>query len=208
MGLNMSRAARAGLRGAALALLLLAAPAWAQEQAPGDGAAAPAEKAAQEGAPQPDTAGALARERADKGRGPVTNLPLPRYVSLKGTEGNARRGPSLSHRIDWVFRHAGLPLRVTAEYGQWRRVEDRDGAGGWVHYSLLSGVRTAIIEQDMAELHARAEADSAVTARAEQGAIVKLGACKPDWCQITGGGASGWVPKTALWGVDPGEVKE
>ena len=48
----------------------------------------------------------------------MTNLPLPRYVSLKGGEGNARRGPSLSHRIDWVFRHAGMPLRVVAEFGR------------------------------------------------------------------------------------------
>ncbi|CAN0603746.1 unnamed protein product, partial [Ectocarpus sp. 12 AP-2014] len=37
-------------------------------------------------------------------RGKVTNLPIPRFVSLKAEEGNARRGPSLSHRIDWVFQ--------------------------------------------------------------------------------------------------------
>lgn len=141
-------------------------------------------------------------------RGPVTNLPLPRYVSLKGSEGNARRGPSLSHRVDWVFRHAGMPLRVTAEYGQWRRVEDRDGAGGWVHYSLLSGVRTAVIVDEMAQLHTRADPDSAVAARAESGAVVKLDACTPQWCQVTGGGVKGWVPKTALWGVDADEVRD
>ena len=97
----------------------------------------------------------------DPNRGPVTNLPLPRYVSLKGSEGNARRGPSLSHRIDWVFRHAGMPLRVTAEFGHWRRVEDQDGAGGWVHYSLLSGVRTAIVHKDMLDLMAKPEARAA-----------------------------------------------
>ena len=28
-------------------------------------------------------------------RGVVTNLPLPRFVSLKGSDGNARRGPGL-----------------------------------------------------------------------------------------------------------------
>ena len=38
-------------------------------------------------------------------RGPVTNLLMPRYVSLKATEANARRGPSLSHRIDWIFKN-------------------------------------------------------------------------------------------------------
>lgn len=145
---------------------------------------------------------------AGEERGAVTNLPLPRYVSLKGSEGNARRGPSLSHRIDWVFRHAGMPLRVVAEFGHWRRVEDKDGAGGWVHYALLSGVRTAVVVQDMAELRAGPEPDSDVVARAESGAIVKLGECNPDWCSISGGGERGWVPKTDIWGADPGEIRE
>ena len=62
-------------------------------------------------------------------RGPVTNLPLPRYVSTKSTEVNVRRGPSLSHRIDWVFKRRAMPLEIIGEYGHWRRVRDRDGAG-------------------------------------------------------------------------------
>ena len=133
--------------GAALiaAALALALPGPARSQ--GDGAAA-AEAPAIEINPGDVSADSLISRHQDKprdpNRGPVTNLPLPRYVSLKGGEGNARRGPSLSHRIDWVFRHPGMPLRVVAEFGHWRRVEDQDGAGGWVHYSLLSGVRTAI----------------------------------------------------------------
>lgn len=154
------------------------------------------------------SAGATVDGAAGTIRGPVTNLPVPRYVSLKGNEGNARRGPSLSHRIDWVFRHSGMPLRVVAEFGHWRRVEDRDGAGGWVHYALLSGVRTALITQDMAELRARPNADSDVVARAEAGAIVRLGECEPQWCRISGGGERGWVQKTAIWGVDPDEVRD
>lgn len=141
-------------------------------------------------------------------RGAVTNLPLPRYVSLKGNEGNARRGPSLSHRIDWVFRHAGMPLRVTAEFGHWRRVEDRDGAGGWVHYALLSGVRTALVTQDMLELRTRPTENAEVVARAEAGAILRLGECNPDWCRVSGGGQRGWVPKSTIWGVDPGETRD
>lgn len=141
-------------------------------------------------------------------RGAVTNLPLPRYVSLKGNEGNARRGPSLSHRIDWVFRHAGMPLRVVAEFGHWRRVEDKDGAGGWVHYALLSGVRTALVTQDMVELHTRPDPKSDVVARAETGAIVRLGECNPTWCRVSGGGERGWVPKSSIWGVDPQETRD
>lgn len=141
-------------------------------------------------------------------RGPVTNLPVPRYVSLKGSEGNARRGPSLSHRIDWVFRHAGMPLRVVAEFGHWRRVEDKDGAGGWVHYALLSGVRTALVTQDMLELRTRPNPDADIVARAEAGAILRLNECEPDWCRVSGGGQRGWVPKTAIWGVDATEIRD
>ncbi|RQP06884.1 MAG: hypothetical protein D1H97_05475 [Paracoccus sp. BP8] len=146
--------------------------------------------------------------KRDPNRGSVTNLPLPRYVSLKGGEGNARRGPSLSHRIDWVFRHAGMPLRVVAEFGHWRRVEDQDGAGGWVHYSLLSGVRTAIVTKDMLDLLARPDPRGNVVARAEAGAIVRLHECTVDWCRVSGGGEKGWVPKTAIWGVDADEIRD
>ncbi|MBD9525859.1 MULTISPECIES: SH3 domain-containing protein [Paracoccus] len=149
-----------------------------------------------------------AEGQRDPHRGSVTNLPLPRYVSLKGGEGNARRGPSLSHRIDWVFRHAGMPLRVVAEFGHWRRVEDQDGAGGWVHYSLLSGVRTAIVRKDMLELLAKPDERADVVARAEAGAIVRLHECNPEWCRVSGGGEKGWVPKSTIWGVDADETRE
>jgi SH3-like domain-containing protein len=82
---------------------------------------------------------------ATAGKGPVTNLPLPRFVSLKTDEGNARRGPSTAHKVDWVFTRRDMPLEVIGEYGHWRQVRDRDGATGWVHYALLSGVRTVIV---------------------------------------------------------------
>lgn len=141
-------------------------------------------------------------------RGSVTNLPLPRYVSLKAAEGNVRRGPSLSHRIDWVYTRRGVPLQVTAEYGHWRRVQDRDGAGGWMHYSLLSGVRMVLVEKDMQPLRRVPAADGPVVANAELGVIARLGACKPDWCRITADRQSGWVPKSALWGVDPDEIRD
>ena len=94
----------------------------------------------------------VAQSASAKERGRVTNLPIPRYVSIKTDECNVRRGPSLNHRIDWVFQRKGMPVEVTAEHGHWRRVRDRDGEGGWVHYSLLSGVRTVIVEENLLDL--------------------------------------------------------
>lgn len=141
-------------------------------------------------------------------RGAVTNLPLPRFVSMKAADGNARRGPSLSNRIDWVFMRRNMPLQLTAEYGHWRKVQDQDGAGGWVHYALLSGVRTVLVEQDMLQIYARPDPQSPVKAALELGVIARLGACEEDWCKITAGGYRGWAPKSALWGVQPDELRD
>lgn len=141
-------------------------------------------------------------------RGSVTNLPLPRYVSLKSAEGNARRGPSLSHRIDWVYTRRAMPLQITAEYGHWRRVQDRDGAGGWMHYSLLSGVRTVLVEKDMTALRSRPTEDAEIVARAQAGVVARLGECTPNWCRVSSGGSRGWVEKSALWGVAADEIRE
>ncbi len=141
-------------------------------------------------------------------RGPVTNLPLPRYVSMKSTTGNVRRGPSLSHRIDWVFKRRDMPLQVTAEYGHWRRVQDRDGMGGWVHYALLSGVRTVLVERDMLQIYSRPDTKMPVTAAFELGVVARLGSCTRDWCRISAGGYRGWASKQALWGVAPNELRD
>lgn len=141
-------------------------------------------------------------------RGPVTNLPLPRFVSLKASEANVRRGPSLSHRVDWIFTRRDMPLQVVAEYGHWRRVIDRDGMGGWVHYTLLSGNRTVIVDRDLLTLRSRPEPDAPELARLELGVIADLGDCDPDWCRLSAGGYRGWAPKSALWGVTPGEIRD
>jgi SH3-like domain-containing protein len=139
-------------------------------------------------------------------RGPVTNLPLPRFVSMKATEGNVRRGPSLTHRIDWVFKRKDVPLEITAEHGHWRRVRDRDGAGGWIHYSLLSGARTAVVEKDMLNLLSKPVQGAMVVARLEMGVIAHLEECITDWCEVSAGGYEGWAAKTSLWGVNPDEI--
>jgi SH3-like domain-containing protein len=141
-------------------------------------------------------------------RGPVTNLPIPRYVSLKSAEGNARRGPSTSHKIDWVFARRDMPLEIVGEYGHWRQVRDRDGATGWVHYALLSGSRTVIVERDLVALRLKAEDDAPIVAHAEAGVVARLGACLPEWCRISADGYRGWVRKAALWGVTAAEVRD
>ena len=150
-----------------------------------------------------------AASSVEAGRGPVTNLPLPRFVSMRSDVANARRGPSFDQRVDWEFVHRGQPLEVTGEYGQWRRVRDAEGFGGWVHHTLLSGLRTALV-RSAAPVPVRAGPDAAtpVRAMAEPGVIGRLETCDGGWCEIAVGGIGGWLPRDALWGVGADETIE
>ncbi|SHF22395.1 SH3-like domain-containing protein [Loktanella atrilutea] len=162
--------------------------------------------AAQDATPETmDVAAATSASFTAPDVGPETNLPLPRYVSLKAKEANVRRGPSLTHRIDWVFKRRDMPLQVVAEYGHWRRVVDRDGQGGWVHYTMLSGVRTVIVDQDRLALRTKPSDTATERAELEQNVIARLGECDGDWCELTAGGYTGWAHRSVLWGVDDAE---
>ncbi len=99
-----------------------------------------------------------------------------------------------------------MPLEVIGEFGHWRQVRDRDGVGGWVHYTLLSGARTGLVETDLAALYSRADQSAAVNARLEAGVIVSIENCARDWCRVRVEGLKGWMVKSVLWGVRPDEV--
>ncbi len=141
-------------------------------------------------------------------RGQITNLPIPRYVSLKAKEANARRGPSLSHRIDWIYKRKNIPLEIYGEYENWRRVRDFEGLGGWVHYTLLSGTRHVLVKDELLELRLLPSSDSQVVAKVPQHNIAALDKCNIDWCKIVDDGYKGWVLKSGIWGVYENEIKE
>ena len=141
-------------------------------------------------------------------KGQVTNLPIPRHVSLKVKEANARRGPSLSHKIDWIYKRQNMPLEIYAEYENWRRVRDFEGLGGWVHYTLLSGTRYVLVKNELLEMRLLPSIDAQVIAKVPQHNIATLDKCNKDWCRIIDDGYKGWVPKNGIWGVYENELKD
>ena len=141
-------------------------------------------------------------------RGQVTNLPIPRYVSLKAKEANARRGPSLSHKIDWIYKRENIPLEIYGEYENWRRVRDFEGLGGWIHYTLLSGIRYVLVKDELLEMRLLPSSDAQVIARVPQHNIASLDKCNIDWCRVIDDGYRGWVSKSGIWGVYENEIKD
>ena len=138
--------------------------------------------------------------------GTVTKLPIPRYVSLRSSKINVRRGPGLDYRKDWVFKRAGWPVKIVDEYGDWRRIVDKDDAGGWVFHAMLTGRRTVLITGDTVFFRKKPRVTAEATAGAERGVIARLRKCEAEWCEVEQDGHRGWVLKTDIWGVDETEV--
>jgi SH3-like domain-containing protein len=134
-----------------------------------------------------------------------SGLPVPRYVSLKSDRVNVRAGPTMDQDVNWIYTRAGLPVEVTAEWENWRRVRDSEGSEGWVYHSLLSGRRTAVItmkhKDDLATLYSRPDKESGVAARLEAGVVAQVKHCGNNWCRIVGHGFDGWIEQQRLWGV-------
>ena len=153
----------------------------------------------------------MAAARADA-TGAVSGLPLPRYVSLKADKVNMHIGPAKHYETKWVYQRAGLPVEITAEFENWRRIRDWEGAEGWVYHSLLSGRRTAMVtskhKDELVPLFAAAEDQTQVVARLQPGVSASVRKCTGKWCQIAGSGFDGWIAQERLWGVYPNEKVE
>jgi SH3-like domain-containing protein len=139
-----------------------------------------------------------------------SGLPVPRFVSLKSDHVNVRGGPNKDQDVAWIYTRPGLPVEITAEYENWRRIRDRDGTEGWVYHSLLSGRRTAYVamsktQTDLVPLYDSADPKSALRATLERGVLGNVKRCNGQWCRFTGSGFDGWIEQDRLWGVYPNE---
>ncbi len=150
---------------------------------------------------------------AAKDSGATTSgLPVPRYVSLKSDHVNVRAGPTKDNDVAWVYTRAGLPVEITAEFENWRRVRDSEGSEGWVYHSMLSGRRTAVItmksKNELAPLYESADQASAIAAKLQAGVVAQVKKCSNGWCRITGNGFDGFIEQQRLWGVYADEKVE
>lgn len=146
-----------------------------------------------------------ATDASAKEAGP-TGLALPRFVSIKSDRVNARSGPAQRHPIVWVFQRKGMPVEVLAEFDQWRKVRDIDGAEGWVQQSLLAGKRSAIVVGARRTLWSEPGEDSIPLVIAEPGVQAALLKCPDAWCQLRIGNEKGWMRREHLWGIYPTEI--
>jgi SH3-like domain-containing protein len=160
-----------------------------------------------------DVTGSFARPpMPSAGVGPVSGLAMPRFVSLKTDRVNVRQGPTRNQEVTFTFQRIGLPVEITAEFENWRRIRDSEGAEGWVMQGLLSGRRTALVapwSKDLTvALRSRPDAASAPVALLQPGVLASIKGCAAEWCQIAGEGFDGYIEQDRVWGAYPGEAIE
>lgn len=143
-------------------------------------------------------------QAADPNTSPVhrgSGLPIPRFASLRSDEVNVRTGPGTRYPVDWVFKRKGMPVEIVAEYENWRKIRDWQGASGWVHQSLLTGKRSFIVPAKVASLHRTPARSADVVAKLEPEVMGEIQSCSGEWCRVKVSGMSGWLERSDLWGV-------
>lgn len=135
-----------------------------------------------------------------------SGLPVPRFVSLRSAQINVRVGPGKDFPIEWVYMRANLPVEIVAEFENWRKIKDVEGAEGWVHQSMLSGNRFALIQKATHDLKDQPRNDGQILARLEPDVMVRVQKCQGEWCRVQVDTHKGWLPKEALWGVYSNET--
>lgn len=131
---------------------------------------------------------------------------VPRYVSLAKNTVNVRTGPDSNYPMLWVFKKAGLPVKVIAEYKDWRKIVDSEGASGWVWGPLLSSKRTGLVIAEQQPLFKNPGPDQPLAVLAEAGVIGKIKKCHSGWCQLDVNGFKGWLEQSVFWGTLEGEI--
>lgn len=134
------------------------------------------------------------------------NLPVPRFVTIKFNEVNARTGPENDCPIEWIYLKKDEPVEVIAEYGKWRKIKDVDGEGGWVHSSVIAGKRSIIIiGKNPVPMLENPSNHKNVKANLLPNLRCSLHKCEKDWCLVTCKNHKGWVSRKHIWGIYPEE---
>lgn len=129
---------------------------------------------------------------------------LPRFVSLKYSTTNLHVGPGLQYSADWILTLKHMPVLVFSEYGQWRQVKLCDGTAGWLHKSVLSGKKTAMLRCEAILWNEPSESSRRV-AQLGQHVVVSVIKKKKKWTKVVvtaadGDKFTGWLQTKDLWG--------
>ena len=134
------------------------------------------------------------------------------YASLKYDQVNLRTGPGERYPIMWVYQEKNFPVEVLDSFEIWRQIREKDGTIGWVHQNMLKKTRYVIVKKEKPLLK-KGEAGAPAVAVVQPGVVAKVDKCPAGpYCRIIVSDENhtkkGWFLRSALWGLDKGEIVE
>jgi SH3-like domain-containing protein len=143
---------------------------------------------------------ALALLAAASAAGQTQRKP-PYWASIQKSEARMRSGPSTEFPVSWVYKRQNLPVKVVAVHSVWRKVQDPDGAQGWLHVRLLSPQRTAIvIGKENGALRDLPQANAHISWRVQPGVVGVIDECEKGYCRFETNGRYGYIETARIWG--------
>jgi SH3-like domain-containing protein len=131
----------------------------------------------------------------------------PYWVSIQANDALMRTGPGQNYPAVWRYVRRGLPMRVVQTQPNWRRLQDPEGATGWMLGRLLSEVRTGlVIGTEARPMHVEPNEGARIRYRAEPGVVGRIESCANGWCEFDVAGRRGFIREDQLWGVDANEA--
>ena len=131
-----------------------------------------------------------------------SGLEIPRMVSLKKSLTYMRSGPGKEFPVKFEFRQKGYPLKVVAEFNNWRKVITYGKISGWIHTQLLSSFRTGLLIKTTF-LKTMPSDSSNSLAKLLPNLLINVIICKEKWCKVEIVKSKvyvGWVQKETIWG--------
>ena len=131
-----------------------------------------------------------------------SGLEIPRIVSLKNSLTYLRSGPGREFPVKFELRQKGYPLKVIAEFNNWRKVITFNKITGWIHTQLLSSIKTGLITKTTF-LKTLPSNSSGSLAKLLPNLLINVKRCGEKWCKIEimkNKKFVGWIKKASIWG--------
>jgi SH3-like domain-containing protein len=130
---------------------------------------------------------------------------VPRFAFLKSDKVNVRQGPTATHDVAFIYKQAGLPVEITAEYENWRRIRDWEGSEGWVQHTMLAGGKRSVMvlpsPKGMISVYKNSDLKPAIVAQVEPRVVATAVSCNMQACFVKHKDFEGYIPQNQLWGV-------
>jgi len=138
-----------------------------------------------------------------------SGLQIPRMVSLKQSRVFMRSGPGTNYPIKFEFKKKKYPMKIIAEYYNWRQVVTYDNIKGWIATHLLSSVKTGLILKTTF-LKISPSNQSLSKAKLLPQLLIEIKKCNTEWCKVIivkNDKFDGWVQKEFIWGLTKNHIQ-